>query len=344
MHQDKHSYLRHIIYVLSGTLTLPQLKQRAAELAAQAFRPGTQQNHRIQARVYKQFCNTYGFNWRAPTEDTLVWYITHLVDRFQSAASVRNYFSGAKFVFKDMCLDPPAFHSHHVAWQLRAADLTMRTPPSPKLPISPQLLTQLCQLCPGLGPLGPAMKVALTFGFFGMLRQSNLAPASAQDFDRTRHTCCGDVFLAPPGLVVYVKWAKAQQAVQDTNLLPLPELKGHPADPVAAFRQLTLLSPSRSSMQPLLTHPSPAGRVTVTTAHLSKALQDMLTTLRLPARSYSLHSLRRGGCTAAYKQNVPVVDVKRHGRWTSDAFWGYVAAPQVANSKVASALHRAVTQ
>ena len=102
--------------------------------------------------------------------------------------------------------------------------------------------------------------------------------------------------------------------------------------------------PPQSARQPLLTHPSRDGPVTVTTAHLSQALRDMLAIIGLPAHRYSLHSLRRGGCTAAYKQKVPVVDVQRHGHWTSDAFWGYVSATQVANSTVASALPRAVTQ
>ena len=40
----------------------------------------------------------------------------------------------------------------------------------------PPLLLQLCQLSSSLGDMGSSMQVALTFGFFGMLRQSNLAP------------------------------------------------------------------------------------------------------------------------------------------------------------------------
>ena len=280
-----------------------------------------------------------------PSEDILIWYITHLVRKFQSATAVRNYFSGARFLFKDRRVtEPAAFSSHHVAWQLRAADLTMRIPPAPKLPITPRLLTHLCKLCRGLGRLGPAMKVALIFGFFGMLRQSNLAPSSATAFDPTRHTCRGDVTLAPPGVVVHVKWAKTQQAVQDTNLLALPELPGHPADPVAAFKQLTRLSPARSPEHPLLTFHRHDRPVTVTIAHLAKALTDLLAVIGRPVHEYSLHSLRRGGCTAAYKNNVPIMDVKRHGHWTSDAFWGYVANKQVANSKVAAALRSAVMQ
>ncbi len=298
----------------------------------------------MQERTYKDFCTKYGRAWRDPDEATLILFITYLVGKFSSASSVRNYYSGVRFLFRRLGLQPPALDSPHVGWQLRAADLTMRTPASPKLPITPQLLKCLCLLCPGLGQLGPAMKVALTFGFFGMVRQSNLAPSTHGDFDCTRHTCRGDIFRAPPGLIVYVKWSKTQQMAEHSNMLPLPDLKGHPADPVEAFRQLESASPSSSSMQPLLTCPSPRGPVTVTTPQLASALKDMLESLGLRACLYSLHSLRRGGCTTAYTQDVPVVDVRRHGCWNSDAFWGYISAPTAANSKVAKALRKVVAK
>ena len=82
---------------------------------------------------------------------------------------------------------------------LRAADFSMQTSPLQCLPILPPLLHQLCHLTHSLGALGPALRVCLTFGFFAMLRQSNLAPPSDTLFDPSRHTCRGDVFFAPQG-------------------------------------------------------------------------------------------------------------------------------------------------
>ena len=91
-----------------------------------------------------------------------------------------------------------AFDSFQVSSLLKAAELPMRTLPPRRLPILPQLLTQLCQLTSSLGSLGPSTRVCLTFGFLGMLRQSNLAPPSASAFNPTRNSCRGDVILAPP--------------------------------------------------------------------------------------------------------------------------------------------------
>ena len=44
------------------------------------------------------------------------------------------------------------------------------------LHILPNLLHQLCSLADSLAQLGPPMKVCLTFRYFGILHQSNLAP------------------------------------------------------------------------------------------------------------------------------------------------------------------------
>ena len=47
----------------------------------------------------------------------------------------------------------------------------------------------LCLLISTLGPLGPSMRVCLTFVFFALLKQSNMAPTSPSAFDSSRHTC-----------------------------------------------------------------------------------------------------------------------------------------------------------
>ena len=40
--------------------------------------------------------------------------------------------------------------------------------------------------------------------------------------------------------------------------------------------------------------------------------------------TYGSHSMRRGGVTEARKSGVDMLEIQRHGRWTSMAVWGYV--------------------
>ncbi len=239
---------------------------------------------------------------------------------------------------KQLALDPPSLDGFPLYTMLRAADLTMRSTPRRMLPITPHILKKMCSLCSSLGEFGPAMRVCLTFAYFGMMRQSNLAPYSKLTFDCTRNTCRGDVLVSPPGLVIIMKWAKTIQTMDKAALLPLPSIQGSIADPVQAFHQLEKVSPTTSPNQPLLTVQRRGRACAITTKTLSKLFKIIVKALRLDSEMYSLHSLRRGGATAAFNAGVSITDIKRHGNWSSDAFWIYVTSPAVADSSVAKAL------
>ena len=69
----------------------------------------------------------------------------------------------------------------------------------------------------------------------------------------------------------------------------------------------------------------------------------MLSELSMDSALYFLHSLHRGGATAAYRQGVDVLYTKSHGSLASEAFWGYVTAPFITDSVVTQALAHTVT-
>ena len=139
----------------------------------------------------------------------------------------------------------------------------MRTPLLFQLLILPTLLHQLCELATCLRMLGIVMKICLVYAFFGMLRQSNLAPSSAH-FDPSCHICRGDIIVVPPPGHPYVG-----EVVQDCSNC-----------------QQVL-----SVTKPLLTVTK--DRTVVVTFMLSQALKVLLETLQLDSDLYSLHSLRR---------------------------------------------------
>ena len=59
-----------------------------------------------------------------------------------------------------------------------------------------------------------------------------------------------------------------------------------------------------------------------------------------PADSYGSHSLRRGGVTEARKSGVDMLEIQRHGRWTSAAVWGYVGPTEQQQLAVTKELFR----
>jgi hypothetical protein len=125
--------------------------------------------------------------------------------------------------------------------------------------------------------------------------------------------------------------------MDNQHLLPLPSVKGHATDPLAAYQELIKAVPTHSAKQPLLSYNSSSGVALVTTYMLATSLKEFLGILGYDTGLYSLHSLRRGGATVAQ------LDIKRHGNWSSDAFWQYVTSPFVAQSPVAAALANAVS-
>ena len=126
-----------------------------------------------------------------PDISTVCIYIIHLDCHFSSTHSICNYVSRVRTLHKEMGLTPPTLESFHVSSLFWAANISMRMPPLQCLPILPPLLRRLCSITSSRGSLSSALWVCLTFGSFAMLRQSNLVPLSAAQFDPSRHTCRG---------------------------------------------------------------------------------------------------------------------------------------------------------
>ena len=318
---------------------LQALQAAVRTMRRQAFRGGTHANHRRQIKLYTAFCNHYNLQDINPAADTVAMYIAYLTHRLSSAQSVANYVSGVRLLHKLVGVDAPALRAHDVHLMMRSVKLHLRRPEHRRLPFTPDHIDQLCGLCDVMGDVGTVMKVAILFGYYGMLRQSNLAPRSQRSFDHSRHTCRGDVMLQPPGIVILVKWAKTIQSFDRLPLIPIPALPGSPHDPVRAFSAMLTLRPTSSANDPLLMLPGRRPpRHIVTIDQLRRILIIMLECLFLDTRHYSLHSLRRAGATAAHAAGVKLLDIKRHGCWESDAVFRYITSSSVAESPVAAAL------
>jgi integrase len=165
------------------------------------------------------------------------------------------------------------------------------------------------------------MKAAFLLLYFSFLRQSNISPKSAHQYDSTRHLARADIIFSPPGYIIIVKWTKTLQYGKHV-LLPVPKLT-HRHCPVDAMRRMLALRPHNTKKDlPLFTMPN--SETPMTTCYLKDAFQIIIQALDMPPKAYSLHSFRRGGATEAYKAGVNYAQVKSHGIWSSDSFWSYI--------------------
>ena len=175
-------------------------------------------------------------------------------------------------MYKYMDVHPAALFSFELTLLLRSMDINMRHIPNQRLPINVTMLNNMVIACDSLNAIGKVLKCATLLGFYGFLRQSNLAPNSATTFDPTRHTCRGDVIIHPPGLVVILKWTKTSQTSCNHHLVPIPEIKGHALCPVNTYHDMVTTIPA-SPNQPLLLIPRPSGRLTTNHTYISTAIQ-----------------------------------------------------------------------
>jgi integrase len=220
--------------------------------------------------------------------------------------------------------DAPALYSFELGLMLRALDITLRHRPQRKTPVNINMIRQLVSACDSLDTLGCVLKVFILFAFMAFLRQSNLAPQRPQDFDNTRHTCRGDIFIQDPGLIILIKWSKTHQTGETTPTIPLPKIHGSPLCPVRAFKAMVSNIPAPPH-RPLLLWPSPMnGSRIATCRQIARIFQTLLKELGYKTSDFSLHALRRGGASHCFQAGAPSRDVQAHGCWQSDAFWSYI--------------------
>ena len=318
---------------------LKALEKAVRRRKQHAFRPGTRENQRSQMVLFISFCTYFTLEYVNPSEKTLCLYAEFLARSFKSPRTIRNYISGIRLLHKYISVNCTSLHSFDLDLILRALDLTMQHMPNQRIPIDTQTLKDICSICDSLGGIGTVCKVGFLFGYFGFLRQSNLAPKRATEFDPKRHTCRGDILFHPPGLVILIKWTKTIQRGQCTPLIPLPVIKGNPLCPYRAYKDMLAISPTVTANSPLLQLPGTGhGSKTMTVSQLSHVFREIMHRLGYPKHLYSLHSLRAGGATSAYHAGVDFMHIKRHGTWKSDCFWSYIASQPVQNSPVAHAL------
>ncbi len=307
-----------------------------------AFRPGTRGNHQAQFSLYIAFCLFYGVQDINPSVQVICMYVEFLTRTFTSPRSIRNYVSGVRLLHKYLGQTPASLYSFQLDLMLRALDITMFHTPLRRQPIDLDLLQKICDKCDVFGILGKVVKCAFIFGFFGFLRQSNLAPRTALGFDRRRHTCRGDVLPHSPGLVLLLKWTKTKQNGHSPSLIPLPDLHGHPLCPVACWLDMCRTIPAPPNAPLFVLKTTDSHRI-LTIVQLGYILKQLIASLGLNPEHFSLHSLRRGGATSCYNAGVELNAIRHHGTWQSDAFWTYIVSdPGV--SRVAQGLKRQILQ
>ena len=257
--------------------------------------------------------------------------------------TVRNYLSSVKTLYL-------WWHKPHIVklfktdtWSLtlRAINNTTRPTTSGRTAVIIQDLLALVGVCSSSVALLP-LRVGLTFGFFGFLRVSNLAPQKLSDWDESRHTTWGDVEATEEGVLLTLRWSKSRQHSAHPATLPLPALGSSPLCPLRAwllYRQ-SLSKAQLPIYTPLLVSTADPPGVPLTIPQFRSAFHAVCGLAGLAHRAYTPHSLRRGGATLAYQAGVDIAHIKTHATWLSEAVDAYLLSQPKFTTPVAKTFGR----
>ena len=127
-------------------------------------------------------------------------------------------------------------------------------------------------------------------------------------------------------------------------MVTFPRVHNSMLCPVKAWRRYfrSVAHISGKSRAPLLIDPAASRVKLVTQPALRAMLWRALRAAALPADAFTLHSLRRGGASAANQAGVPRQELKRHGLWDlkGETIDLYLDALPIHASAVATAFKR----
>lgn len=195
------------------------------------------------------------------------------------------------------------------------------------LPITPELLAQMLQCLQQDGSWLAARDACFyALSWFGMLRASE---ALALQF--------GSVRVLAEGLELFIPFSKTDQRGDGAFVL-LGRLQGSALSPTVAFQRWQEQA-RRVPGQPLF--PVQSGGHSVVKGTMLARMRRLLQRVGLSeqqAKCFGLHSLRRGGATAASRSGQPLRMIMEHGRWTSDCVREYCYADEQERWGMAAAM------
>lgn len=206
---------------------------------------------------------------------------------------------------------------------LQSVKKTMRHAPYAKLAIEPWML-KLFYTHLDLTDTGDlALWCCILIAFFGFLRKSNVVPNSEASFNPEKQLTRGNIARCDYGLQLTLTWTKTIQCPNRVLKVPIVAIPGSDLDPVAAYDRLCNLVPAESSA-PAFAYLRQGKLIPLTYPVLLSRLRALIQSLGLDPSLFGGHSLRRGGCSLAFRAGVPIELVKAHGDWKSMAYLRYL--------------------
>ena len=312
------------------------LASRAVSRVHQSLRPATQASYKRKFKIFMAYCCFVNVQLHQLSTVFILSFLEFLLENGTSPSGVSNYISAVKSSLTMYGVSILPFLDQRITYYQKSLAMQRQFAVKIKKIIDIPLLQKITFLCDTTW-MGQIYKATYLVAFFSFLRISNLVPHSIPAFSPLEQLTRGDIFFAPPGAHLLVKWSKTMQTRDSVKIIKIPQLGAAPICPVQVLKKLLLLTPGGPN-DPLFQVKDDRNRwVPLTDTKVRRHLQAILARLNLSQSQISLHTFRRSGATLAFNANVSLQNIKSHGTWTSDCVWRYIVQDHDASHQVAEA-------
>ena len=300
-----------------------QLKLEAMKTQANTYAKGTRKNLRSAIRTFILFCVKFG-RPICPTDRSTLMSFAQLMSLTVGYGHIKTLFWGVKLMHKALDEQFPE-DDFQVDTTLKAIKRQLAGTPYQTLPITPEILTQMYLFVDINDPEQLANWCSILTGFRCLLRKSNLVPVSLDKFNSETGLSRSKIMLPDDKDValVYINWSKTNQFGNREIVIPMVADPVQALDPVFHLRLLfsTCILPDHLPAFSFVKK----GRVRcVTYDKFTTGLRKLLDTAGYRSKSYSGHSLRRGGATFLYRLGADPLLIQASGDWQSDCYQRYI--------------------
>ena len=297
----------------------PNLSVATRALLANSLSAASQRAYSAGQECYRSFCHQFGLRPVPASDETLTYFVGYMRRRQLTLATARQYLAAVRRLHLQWGQPMPPGLPPFTDAAIRGYPLReVRTPVRARHALTVEIL---CQLKGRLAQLVPAVWdqrciwAACTVAFYGGLRSSEYLVTGPNRGLRRQ-----DVYLTPGTCMVQLGVQKTQQH-GSPPWLSLPAT-GTATCPVRSLYQYVAardaLFPSDGALLVL------QDGCPLTRPHLNHILRTAL------GVGFSSHSLRIGIATSACTAGVDDHVIRRLGRWSSEAFDGYIRSQRPA--------------
>ena len=269
------------------------------------------------------FCDYFNLQDLPTCVNTLCLYAQFLSRSFKSVQSIQNYLSGVKTLHSMLDVVFPSENVLQLKLLLRGIAREKQHIPRKAEPVSPTILLDMYPYLNLSKYFDVAWWSAVLLMFFLMARKSNLFPDSIKTFDSKKQLLRRDITLKDDLLIVNIKWSKTRQFGHSRDI-PVCSIPESCLCPVSAYRNMIALIPAKDTEPAFCFKDANASLIPITYPKFQSYLRKLISKTGRNGSAFSSHSLRRSGCTFAFKSGVPSELIQSHGDWLSDAYKEYL--------------------